>query len=281
MFTTDDDVQQQTNLAEEPNETTTTPPSAPPSLFSTNDRRKKRKSGRSGPTSAAGRAISSRNAIKHGACSQTLILKGESEASWLLLLEQWCQTYNIAVPPADDDDHDENTEADNPENSLTYSFVLKTAQAEWRRIRCQRNFDNYLALHNPRSPINWSPEELNMHNLLLRYQNAAERSFQREIRTLEQHCKIHQEKPAAAPPPKTNPKQPQAQPQPEPAPRPASITLIGEDPDSPTGYSILKQIENGREVVENRGQPFTPPDPLPPNWRKFHYPPTKPEPAPK
>ena len=53
----------------------------------------KRNCGRTGPTSPEGRAASSKNSIKHGSCSQTLILPCEKEESWLLLLNRWLKTY--------------------------------------------------------------------------------------------------------------------------------------------------------------------------------------------
>ena len=227
----------------------------PRSLLSTNERNpKKRNSGRSGPTSAAGVARSAMNSLKHGACSKTLILACESEAAWLLLLDRWCQHYNI---PSDADD--DPTQNHDPENTLLYDFVLKTAQAEWFRIRCQRNYDVYYLTLNSRSPFNWSPEEIKMHDLLLRYKNTADRGFHREHRALEQYVK------STAPKPNPNPQAAQPEQQP---PQLKPFTLVGADPKSPTGYRILKHIENGREVVEMRGQPYTPPDPIPSTWPK-------------
>jgi hypothetical protein len=142
----------------------------------------KRNSGRTGPTSPEGRAISSQNSFKHGGCSQTLILPGEDIEAWQLLLNRFCQTYR---PAAD---------------TLEYDFVHKTAQAEWYRIRAQRNYDFYLAQRQGLSPFNWAPHEIKMHDLLLRYKTGAERGFQREYRLLEQHYKIHRPVPAAKEP---------------------------------------------------------------------------------
>ncbi len=56
----------------------------------------KRNSGRTGPTSAEGRSASSKNATKHGACAHTLILPGESEQAWELLLNRWLHEYQPA-----------------------------------------------------------------------------------------------------------------------------------------------------------------------------------------
>jgi hypothetical protein len=83
------------------------------------------------------------------------------------------------------------------------------------------------------SPFNWTPEQVKKHDLHLRYKNAAERSFQREYRLLEQHFKAHKPKPA----PPANP-----EPKPEPEPEPIQRTrIMGIDPNSPTGYVTLRE----------------------------------------
>jgi hypothetical protein len=87
----------------------------------------KRNSGRTGPTSTAGRCISSQNARTHGACSTTLILPDEREEDWLILLSHWLETYQQTS-----------------QDSLLYDFVLKTAQADWFRQRNQNHYDDYL-----------------------------------------------------------------------------------------------------------------------------------------
>ncbi len=166
-------------------------------LDSENFESEKRNCGRTGPTSPEGRATSSKNSIKHGSCSQTLILPFESEESWLLLLNRWLQTYQP------------------PEDSLLYDFVLKTAQAEWYRMRAQRNLDCHECSQQGLSPSNWTPEYIKKHDLLLRYRTSAERSFQRTFRLLEQFCKLHPTVPTS----------------PKPAdPKPESVfRVIGED----------------------------------------------------
>ncbi len=131
--------------------------------------RPKRNCGRTGPTSAFGRATSSRNATRHGLCSETLILSYESEAKWLELLACWLSDYQN---PAD--------------NSLLYTFVVKAAQAEWFRQRAQKEYDFFLRNHNDPPMYAWTPQRIKEHDLLTRYVNA-ERRFQRDYRTLEQH----------------------------------------------------------------------------------------------
>ncbi len=208
-------------------------------MFNSDAEPEKRNCGRTGPTSPEGRATSSKNSTKHGSCSQTLILPCESEESWLLLLSRWCQTYQ---PAAD---------------SLQYDFVLKTAQAEWLRIRAQRNFDSCMALTQGFSPFNWTPDQIKKHDLMLRYKTSAERAFQREFRLLEQFCKLH-------PSGETRPAAPASTKPAPPAPEPDSdFLLVGEDPDSPTGYIVLHEIIKGVENTVER--PYYPPSDAPPS----------------
>ncbi len=134
--------------------------------------RPKRNCGRTGPTSEAGRARSAQNSTKHGACAQTLLIFGEREQDWHLLLKFWTDQYKPA------------------EDTVLYTFVLKTAQAEWTRLRCQRQYDDLVASYDT-APYNYSPEQLRKHDLMMRYKTAAERCFQREYRQLEQHFKAH------------------------------------------------------------------------------------------
>jgi hypothetical protein len=68
----------------------------------------KRNSGHTGHTTPEGRATCSRNAIKHGACSKTLILPNESEQDWLDLFDRWHNGYK-------------------PKAGLELDFVLKVA----------------------------------------------------------------------------------------------------------------------------------------------------------
>jgi hypothetical protein len=205
----------------------------------------KRNCGRTGPTSPEGRATSSRNSIKHGSYSQTLILPHESEESWLLLLNRWLQTYQP------------------PEDSLLHDFVLKTAQAEWYRMRAQLNLDCHECSQAGLSPSNWTTEYIKKHDLLLRYRTTAERSFQRTFRLLEQFCKLHPATPASKP---AAPSQPAdgsaASPSTEEEPEPIAL-ILGEDPDSPTGLVVAFEMLPG--FIETPvPRPYYPPKQSPP-----------------
>ena len=183
----------------------------------------KRNSGRTGPTSASGRATSSRNAIRHGMTAKTHLLDHEKEEDWNELLASWLTTYQNPV-----------------ENSTLYTFVLKTAQAEWIRLRNQNEFD-YFMLHFGGAPVcEWHEGIIKDHNLHLRYLTTAERRFQREYRMLEHHWKTHH-KQAAEPPNKST--QP-------PAPDP--------EPDEPRPKVRFINNETG-ESMDSQGNDYPPP----------------------
>jgi len=182
----------------------------------------KRNCGHTGPTSPEGRAISARNATRHGMCATTLILEHENEADWLQLLNTWLDGYQ------------------NPaENSLLYTFVLKVAQAEWQRLRIQREYDFFMRNHGHPPVTAWTPWELKSHDLVTRYLTAAERKFQREYRLLEHHWKTHHK------------------PVPEPAPDPQKPEFSNEMPE-------IRYINNKTgESCDAFGNHFPPP----PDWK--------------
>ena len=145
-----------------------------PADFSDQHDSPKRNSGRTGPTSSTGRDTSARNATRHGLCATTLILVHENKADWDALLNMWLDGYQ------------------NPaEHSLLYSFVMKTAQAEWFRRRAQKEYDFFLGNHSNAPITVFEPHELKAFELVQRYLTTAERKFQRDYRMLEQHWKSH------------------------------------------------------------------------------------------
>jgi hypothetical protein len=173
----------------------------------------KRNSGRTGPTTNTGRATSARNATRHGMCATTLILDHENEADFLQLLNCWLDGYQ------------------NPtENTLLYTFVLKTAQAEWFRLRAQKEYDYCLRNHGAPPMTAWQPNEIKMNDLVARYLTTAERRFQREYRMLEHHWKTHHK-------PLPEPKKSTRQPDPEPPRKTPKIRFINNE----TGESIDAQ----------------------------------------
>ena len=147
-----------------------------PEFDPANPENQKRNCGHTGPISEAGKAKIAQNARKHGACSRTLILPGESEKEWRKLFAQWQHNYSAYDP-----------------ESVIYQFVLKTAQAEWHRLRVQLAYDDFL-VSNPEFMVCLMPEPVRKHELLSRYKTTAERAFQREFRLLEQCYKSEKQK---------------------------------------------------------------------------------------
>jgi hypothetical protein len=187
------------------------------------DETHKRNSGHTGPTTEAGRQTSARNATVHGMCAKTLILDFEHEADWLALFETWLDAYQ------------------NPaETSLLYTFVLKTAQAEWHRARIQRQYNAHLYSFGNPPVANWSEKDQKTHDLILRYLTTAERRFRSEYNMLEHHYKTHHK------PQKTAPK-------PDPEPQPEERTM----PDI-----RFVNCETG-ESMDEHGNEYPPP----PDWK--------------
>ena len=147
-------------------------PECDPEASRVAEERRKRNSGRTGPITFAGKAISSFNSTKHGLNSKTLILPNESEEEWIALYDRWKKEYEF---PSED--------------TVLSDFVLKTAAAEWGRLRAQRNYDLVFSLNHGDPIIAWGEEQQKAHDLALRYLTSAERRFQREHRQLELHYK--------------------------------------------------------------------------------------------
>ncbi len=151
--------------------------------------KEKQNCGRTGPTSPEGKAISSRNALRHGCCAKTLILEGEKLEEWIKLCARWEAAYPSEHP-------------------LLQDFILKTAQAEWRRIRVLNNFEDFVASH-AMTMDTYDPETRKLYDLKHRYNVAAERTFQREFRMLDHFFKTNCE-------PKKAEKPKEKEPEPEP-----------------------------------------------------------------
>jgi hypothetical protein len=88
------------------------------------------------------------------------------------------------------------------------------------------------------SPANWTPDYIKKHDLLLRYKITAERAFQRTFRLLEQFCKLHPTVASRFAESTVN--------------KPAEPVILGEDPTSPTGTTILHEVRNGVENTTPR-----------------------------
>ncbi len=134
----------------------------------------KRNSGRTGPTTPEGKMKTHLNALRHGCCARTLVLGHENPADYLKLYEHWEQDYPH-------------------ESNLLKDFLLRTAQAEWQRIRAQEEYNTVLDGFTRPEIYNLTEEERHSLDLQQRYLTTAERKFQREFGMLERfwnnHCK--------------------------------------------------------------------------------------------
>jgi hypothetical protein len=157
--------------------------------------------------------------IEFGTRCYTLILECEAEEAWQIVLQHWCATYNPA------------------ENSLEYEFVYRTAQADWERIRAQREYNSCRA-HLGCSAFNFTAEQTKLFDRMLRYKNSAERGFQREFRLTEQFFKSHR------PTPRATAKEPAFVPTPE--DELPDVIFTVEDPTHPDGYRVVLECPKGR-----------------------------------
>jgi hypothetical protein len=188
---------------------------------------RKRNSGKTGPKNTS---RSSRNAIRHGMCATTLLLSYEKEEDWDELFTSWLAQYN------------------NPEEkTVLYTFVIKTAQAEWIRLRIQHQYDMHCLHHGAPPVTGWSDTEIKQHDLVQRYLTAAERKFQREYKMLEYHFKTHHK---PAPDLQASKKK-----------TPTEPTAPAEPEDKPAHRIRYVNLKTG-ESVDAFGNRF----PAPPDW---------------
>ncbi len=132
----------------------------------------KRNSGKTGPTSPEGKAISCQNAEKHCVLSTRPLIEGEDPAARAQLEADWLAKYQ-------------------PEDPIVKQFVLDVVSAEWHKRRALRQYDLLSDSLAEKDPRDWSADDQHRLSLLLRYKNSLERSFHVCYRILEQHLKIH------------------------------------------------------------------------------------------
>jgi hypothetical protein len=128
-----------------------------------------------GPRTAAGKAISSQNALKHGLASNRLIIEGEDPADYQTNLDEFLTDLQ-------------------PVGKLEVELATEIANAQWFKARALRfqaiAFDN----HTP-TPNHTVPPEL---GVLIRYQTTNERAFYRALKTLQTLQKERKSAPAPA-----------------------------------------------------------------------------------
>ena len=170
-------------------------PPQPQSAQNPEPEKPKRNCGRTGATTPEGKMKTRLNALRHGSCARTLIIGAESHEKFFELHEAWVADYP----------HD---------SRLLQDFILRTAQAEWHRIRIQDQYNAILQGQPAAQIYNLPPDVLQALDLQQRYLTTAERTFQREFSMLERfwnnHCKPKQsEQPKKSEPPKPEPAKPE------------------------------------------------------------------------
>ena len=127
------------------------------------------KPGRStGPRSQAGKNRSSRNAVRHGCCSNSLILEGESPEEFRQLRDSWMYDYN-------------------PTSSVLTDLVLQVVIAQWLLIRKRGRYNqNEHRIEKEESNcLNWTEEHHKDMERFGRYLRQAERQFTNALSNLE------------------------------------------------------------------------------------------------
>lgn len=141
------------------------------------------------PTTPEGKAISSRNSLRHGCCSKILIISGEREEDLIELCDGWLADYDPQTEPA-------------------LALVLEAVKQYWFLLRAERWFNRTLQ-QLPEDITQWSEQDHKSVERATRYHTAAQRGFHRAFNDLEHYYKTHgyQKKPAApVPPPPSEPR---------------------------------------------------------------------------
>ncbi len=122
-----------------------------------------------GPTSPTGKAISSKNAMKHGCCAaSTLLLPHEKEEDLKSLEASWCRTYN---PQTDTERH----------------LVAELVNADWflqRATRALADVEAHFYELNP-NPAEWTDEQEKKLARHMRYKTAASNLVDKKSKAVE------------------------------------------------------------------------------------------------
>jgi adenylate kinase family enzyme len=129
-----------------------------------------------GPRTDAGKETSSRNAIKHGCCSnETLIIAnaGETIEQFQALESTWFQTYA-------------------PKTELETHLLNQTIQADWFLQRANRTLAQVEAdIYNLNPmPINWNDRDHHAIQRFSRYQTSRRNEFNKAKKALDDQRKI-------------------------------------------------------------------------------------------
>ena len=167
-----------------------------------------------GPTSAEGKRIVSRNALKHGLASETIPVKSEEHAAYTLKLQTWVA--QLA-----------------PNSLVELMLVERICRNSWKLEKIAENppEDEVLDLRLAMADNDESAAELERElRLLARYEQAAERHFHKALNML---LKLRSKPELLAAP----------TPAPIPAPPPKSL-VIPPAPNKPSFFGDLNPVLN-------------------------------------
>ena len=171
-----------------------------------------------GPTSAEGKRIVSRNALKHGFASETIAVKSEEQAAYTLRLQSWVAQLT-------------------PSGLIELMLVERICRNSWKLEKIAEREDEVIDLRLAMADDDESAAELERElKLLARYEQAAERHFHKALNMLLKLRK-HPEL-LAAPAPIPAPK-----PVPAPVPRPEPL-VIPPAPNKPSYFGDRDPILN-------------------------------------
>jgi hypothetical protein len=124
-----------------------------------------------GPRSAAGKAKSSQNAVRHGCCSRkTVFLDDETPEEWEDLKKECIASYDTST-------------------AIGEQLAIEVTEELWQLRRVQRQSDNVLQRIYSQRPdmADWREEDHKSFALVQRYVTAANRSFHRAVAAAERH----------------------------------------------------------------------------------------------
>jgi hypothetical protein len=129
------------------------------------------------PRSEEGKQISSRNAIRHGCCSDTLILPAENMRDFEALEAAWYRAYCV----------DPNSVKDETEAGLISKLIV----ADWLAQRATRHYVQVEAkiLAAQPDPTEWNEEQHKTLTRFQRYRTANNNAFEKHRRAVEDHRK--------------------------------------------------------------------------------------------
>jgi hypothetical protein len=120
-----------------------------------------------GPRTPQGKARSSINRLSHGCRSAQTVLPCEDPAEFEATIEGWLEEYD-------------------PPNAVADLLVHETALAHWLLRRARRHLEDFQC-DLPPNAANWTAEHHRGYTNFTRYKTAAERTFFRFFKELEQH----------------------------------------------------------------------------------------------